>query len=535
MLIRQLGIALGLASALISQSNAVPGQDSTVYDLGGLRVYGRRGAAYPNGEAGIANGHSFCNSGSVHIPWVGSSGGLMIDTYPKIAFMMARLSNGRMVQVSGKSFMKHSRVAFNFSSGPCAPCQSGPSNHHRIGCSDTYSTGFNGNRYNLGPTTEVNPWLGTWDSQGSYFDRGDPAVSGPAATDRIQSLTNTQVSAFDSVKNRMVVAESELVTPGQFFTQVHLMIQGEPVANRHDNIRNRGCSFSWSGSSWSDSWVGSSANGSVLTRWTGATLHEGQNGNDDGRFIVAVNVTGPSDGMWHYEYAIHNLDNDRGGAALRLPVCPTARVENAGSRDIDADGLNDWTFTHDPGEISFMATPGNALDWNTIYNFWFDSDAAPIAGDCSIDQARIGPGLLSVVVATDVPGLLGNEFLGTGCGASAPQLYGNGLPLVPNSGYALNLQGSAGATMFLSMSFGGNNQPLGGGCTQYIDTGLIGTTEFLVANGQGEAAYSLPIPPALAPFDLYCQAAQLTAGGALFGLLDLSNGLRVRVGGTGCP
>ena len=43
------------------------------------------------------------------------------------------------------------------------------------------------------------------------------------------------------------------------------------------------------------------------------------------------------------------------------------------------------------------------------------------------------------------------------------------------------------------------------------------------------------IPPALAPFDLYCQAAQLTAGGALFGLLDLSNGLRVRVGGTGCP
>ena len=134
---RTIGIVLGLSSALLSQSNAVPGLDSTVYNLADLRVNGRRGPAYPNGEVGITNGHSFCNSGSVHIPWSGSSGGLMIDTYPKIAFMMARFTDGRMVQISGKSFLKHSRIAFNFSSGPCSPCQSGPSNHHRIGCSDT--------------------------------------------------------------------------------------------------------------------------------------------------------------------------------------------------------------------------------------------------------------------------------------------------------------------------------------------------------------------------------------------------------------
>ena len=532
---KTLGIVLGLSSALVSQSNTVAGLDSTVYNLGDLRVNGRRGPAYPNGEVGITNGHSFCNSGSVHIPWTGSSGGLMIDTYPKIAFMIARLSNGRMVQVSGKSFLKHSRIAFNFSSGPCGPCTSGPSNHHRIGCSDTYSTGFNGNRYNLGPTTEVNPWLGTWDSQNSYFDRGDPAVSGPAAFDRVQSLTSSQTNSFDSVKNRMIVPEAELAVSGQFFTQVHLMIQGEAVANRADNIRNRGCSFNWSGSSWSDSWVGSSLNGSVLTRWPGASLNQGQNGNDDGRFLVAVNVTGPVNGMWHYEYAIHNLDNDRGGASLRLPVCPTARVENAGFRDIDSDSLNDWSFSRSGGEISFLATPSNAIDWNTIYNFWFDSDAAPVAGTSSIDQARIGPGALSVNVATEVPGLLGNEFLGAGCGTNAPELFGNTVPSVPNFAYALNLHGTPSSTMFLSMSFGSDNQPLGGGCTQYIDTGMIGSTVFLFTNPLGQVSYNLPIPAALPPFDLYCQGAAFTTGGAVLGQLDLSNGLRVRIGGTGCP
>ena len=103
-----------------------------------------------------------------------------------------------MVQISGESFLKHSRIAFNFSSGPCAPCQTGPSQTMRIGCSDTYSTGFNGNRFNLGPTTEIDPWLGTWNPFGSYFDVGDPAVTGAAATDGLQSLTSTQVAAFDA-------------------------------------------------------------------------------------------------------------------------------------------------------------------------------------------------------------------------------------------------------------------------------------------------------------------------------------------------
>ena len=87
----------------------------------------------------------------------------------------------------------------------------------------------------------------------------------------------------------------------------------------------------------------------MLDRWSGATVTEGSNGGTgtlsdfDGRFLVGVKVTGPVNGMWHYEYAVQNLDNSRGGASFRLPVCPSARVENFGFRDIDLDAANDWT------------------------------------------------------------------------------------------------------------------------------------------------------------------------------------------------
>ena len=117
-------VALLLATALTAQSNAVPGMDGRLYNVSGVAYFGRRGAAMPNGEAGFAIGHSFCNAGSVNIPWVATGpGGIMLDTYPKVAFLLVRESGGRMVQVSGKSFAEHSTSVFNGTGGPCGSCQ----------------------------------------------------------------------------------------------------------------------------------------------------------------------------------------------------------------------------------------------------------------------------------------------------------------------------------------------------------------------------------------------------------------------------
>src|SRR5262245_16987134 len=228
-----------LAAPALAQSNAVPGTDVGAYDVTNVQVYGRRGAAYPNGEAGMNLGHSMCNSGSVHIPWVSSSGGLMLSTFPKIATLIVRESNGRMVQISNKANCKHSRTAFNFASGPCSPCQSGPTNTWRIGCSDTYSSGFSSASV-LGPTDEIDPWLGTWNPVGSYFDRGDPEVAPPANTDGVLSTIS---STGDPLKNRMIVQESDLVVPGTFYGQAHIVVIGEPGTVRANNQASRPMTF----------------------------------------------------------------------------------------------------------------------------------------------------------------------------------------------------------------------------------------------------------------------------------------------------
>lgn len=529
--------AFAFSSSVLAQIGAVPGVDIRLFEIGAPTIYGRRGAAYPNGEVGMAIGHSMCNTGTVHLPWVGwvsGSGSVMLDTYPKIAFLIACESNGRMVQVSGESHLKHSRVAFNFSGGPCGTCQSGPAGTFRIGCYDVYGTGFNSNQFNLGPTEEIDPWQGSWNPQGSYFDRGDPAVSGTAASDSIQSLSTT---GWDAFKNRILVRESELAVSGAtFYGQAQVVAKTEPGTNRANNLASRQLNITWSGSAWSASLgAGTVLQGSVLTRWTGATVNSGRNGLDDGHFVVGVKVTGPVNGRWHYEYAVHNQDNHRGGAAIRIPTCPTAQVLNAGFHDVDGDALNDWTMTQTSSEVAFLASATNPLDWNCIYNVWFDSDAAPIAGSLGIDQARVGPGSLSVSVATLVPGLLGNEYLGAGCGTPTPALYANGLPTSPNPSYALHAQvGPAGFVVF-GFASQAANVALGGGCTLFLDDAQLLATHLVQANGSGLAAWPLPIPAALSPAEVACQAFELVNGGPVLGLLAASNGLRLRAAGLGCP
>jgi hypothetical protein len=357
---------------------------------------------------------------------VATVGGVMTDTYPKIAFLLARESNGRMVQISGPGFCKHSTAVYNFASGPCAPCQSGAAGLFRRGCSDTYGSGTNANQSNLGPTSEINPWLGTWNSVGSYFDIGDPAQAGyPLPADGVKSLSS---SGFGQIKNRIIVRESEIVAGATYHGQVHLMIQGEPVANRGNNIQSRPMSIAWGGTTYAVDEVGEATDGSVLTKWTGATHEIAGNGNDDGRFLVAVKVTGPLAGMYRYEYAIHNLDNHRGGASLRIPVDAAAVVQNAGFHDIDGNSLNDWTFSRTSTEIAFTAQATNPLDWNTIYNCWFECSKAPSYGLVSIDEARVGPGALTVQVGSDVPSGIPTariQKVGTGCGSCSSAVYEN--------------------------------------------------------------------------------------------------------------
>jgi hypothetical protein len=120
-------------------------------------------------------------------------------------------------------------------------------------------------------------------------------------------------------------------------------------------------------------------------------VNSGGNGNDDGRFFVASKVTSLGGNQYHYEYAVHNVDNNRGGATFRVPIDAGATASNFTFGDIDNNPLNDWTTARVGNEIVFTAPANNPLDWNTIYNFGFNADYAAANGMANLDEARIVP------------------------------------------------------------------------------------------------------------------------------------------------
>ncbi len=407
-------LALAATTAgLTAQANTVPGLDGRLTAVDDLTYYGRRGAAHPNGEVGMAMLNEMCNPGSVTIPWYAA----MQSNHPKFGFLIARESGGRMVQISDWSYCKHAFTSTNYGGSGCGGSCQNPSTGSVMGisCFDTYGSGNNADRTWLGPPQEIDPWLGTWNPVGSYFDVGDPQTGiGPA--DGVRSL-NT--SGFDNVKNRVTVREQDLLVAGaRYFYGIHLIHQGEAVGNRGDNLASRGFNPSYGGGSWSfaNNATGQSY-GSILGNWTNATLETGGNGSDDGRYAVAVVVTPLGGGQYHYEYAVHNVDANRGAASFRVPILASGTAGNFGFRDIDGDPLNDWTATRVGNELVWSATPNNPQNWNTLYNFWFDCDVPPGNGQVLLDQARIGPGALTVAVGARVP---------DGQPAASVATYGNG-------------------------------------------------------------------------------------------------------------
>ncbi|MGE3173768.1 MAG: hypothetical protein AB7O97_14175 [Planctomycetota bacterium] len=404
--------AAAAAGPILAQSNTVPGLDGRLSLVDDLTYWGRRGAAHPGGEVGMSMLNTMCNPGSIPIPWFAA----MQSNHPKFGFLIVRETDGRMVQINDWSFCKHAFVSTNFS-GACGSCQSNPLGGSQMGvnCSDTYGAGNNGDRFWLGPPEEIDPWLGTWNPVGSHFDRGEPAVTGPAATDGARS----PAGPYDEVEHRVTVKESELLVPGKFYYGIQLIHQGEAVANRGDNLASRGFNPSWTGSGWSlsNNAVGM-VYGSILQHWSDATLDSAGNGADDGRFYVAVRVTPIAGGQYHYEYAVHNVDNSRGGASFRIPIDAAATASNFGFRDIDDDPLNNWTGTRVGNEIVFSGPSTNPQNWNTVFNCWFDSSRGPGNSLLHVDEARPGPGALTVSVPARGPSgplVAFNATVGTGC------------------------------------------------------------------------------------------------------------------------
>jgi hypothetical protein len=538
-------LALGVCAALfplptLAQSNQDPAIDVRIANAANIQVLGREGV-HPDGVNAVAFGTTVCNDGSVTVPWLQP----MNENHPVIAFLVVAERGGRLEQISGRSFVKHGFFAAN-TVGCGRPCQQPPGQiglELGIGCSDTYATSNNGDGFWLGPPDEVDPWLGTWDNMCSYFDRGEPSVPAPQDCDRTRSLTRAMVTALGPVGHRVRLKDADLAAPGRLYYQGQYVVRGEPGVARDNNLSSREFSATWNGSTWQVSDVGALLQGTVLQRWTGAEIAPASNGDDDGTVHAAVVVSGPVDGFYRYEYALHNRDNLRGVGALRIPVCPGARVRAPGFHDADDDPSNDWSASVATGEVVF-ATATAPLRWNSLYNFWFECDAAPAAGALTLDAFEPGPGAASLATMLSAPLRPDSVFLGAGCAlGTPPTLFVEGTPPraeIGNATFALASTGNAPLQPhWLRYGLQPGSMAIGA-CTLWIGSLASTTPSTLVASdATGRATHPLPIPPdpVLEGLEVGFQSAGWRPGGAVLGRLELSDALLVHVGNTApfCP
>ena len=106
------------------------------------------------------------------------------------------------------------------------------------------------------------------------------------------------------------------------------------------------------------------------------------------RYYVARKVTDLGGGLWHYEYAVHNMNSDRAARAFTVEFPVATAFTNVGFKGIshhsgEPYATDDWTVSTTANSLTwstatFATNPNaHALRWATMFNFWFDADQPP--------------------------------------------------------------------------------------------------------------------------------------------------------------
>src|SRR6185503_18947447 len=225
---------------------------------------------------------TICNEGTVEVPWFEA----MNAHHPFIAFLIAGVRDGRLVQLSNRSYIKHGFFALNGRNCgvPCNPPSTGNIGEHLgIGCSDTYATSNNGDSFYLGPPEELDPWMGVWQRRCSLFDRGFPDVGSPDDCDGRRSLTHQAAAALGPVETRVQVSDAELLAGGKLCFQSQYVVEGMPESARDNSLGSRAFSANWNGTRWVFAPTSVLLEGSILQQWPDASVSSNTDGTKDGR------------------------------------------------------------------------------------------------------------------------------------------------------------------------------------------------------------------------------------------------------------
>src|SRR5213080_1546727 len=373
----------------------VPGPDVIVGEIESVQQFGNAGT-----QVGLAAGTDSCNNGDQPVDWFQLPN---ID-HPVVPQNLYRMSvgifnNDRFEQI-GHSWMKH--TFFALEEGVCGTCNTSncqTGTHLCPGCSDPYVAGLNGNQNQIGSRAWVNPFTGN-------FPSGANNHSGHAH-DGVSHRIRVNISDLDPAQNTgaSYFAEAAYISPHEYtWCQAH---PGE--CNMYNNVSYRQQTVSGSPPNFSFANVGNTVRMQpAIMAWanTGAVVTQYQpDPSSDGVFFVGYKVTGPDNGVWHYEYAIYDENLDRGIQSFTVPVNSFADVTNIGfhAPPQEPGWANDgtfnnqgysstpWAVTQNPNgcfmwfndclmwnsETFAQNQNANAIRFGTLYNFRFDANQFP--------------------------------------------------------------------------------------------------------------------------------------------------------------
>lgn len=395
---------------------------------GAILSYGASG-----GIASYAIGSDSCNIG-LH-PGIWIDAGANSNQHPVIGGQIYRLFDGRFEQI-GSGWLKHGFCAAdNCSTGANSGTRQGclniggnppsatscivdynpPGSSGMTGCdwlgagraTDTYSASLNGSQGYLGPRSEVNPWTGVYPYP--YIKNGTNPVSclNKRLLVRKTDLDPLNYPQYNATSNP---------TGAQYFAEIVYIMTDEWPAERYNGYSYRrlnvGAPAAATGSGACTAEqapaLSFATTAGYLTvpfkpaieAWKTADptvrLAQGDAPND-GRFYVGCKVTDRGDGTWNYEYAVFNLNSNRGAGSFSVPKSGSSGVQIISTGFKGVEYHSGESFSQTPWSVDTTGNSvtwstgtysenamGNAIRWSTLYNFRFVSNRPPRDGSVTI-------------------------------------------------------------------------------------------------------------------------------------------------------
>ena len=393
----------------VGENGTNPGPDVVVGNLIDIDQFGSQSGT----QVGIAIGTDSCNYGVVDLNWFSLGSGSL--DHPVIPQNLYRMSGGatndqRFEQI-GQSQMKHAFTALT--GNICSlGCNGVGGQHLGSGCSDPYGAGLNAGP-GLGSRAWVNPYSGSYGGATTSQVNNHGGHSHPGPAHRIV----TEVSDLNTSLNpgATYYGEAQYVTMHEYnwCTANPGVCTAGSGNNTYNNASYRKVNVSGTSSPFGFSW-GTNQTVRMLPAiyaWTGATITRIEPAPGvDGIAYIAYKVTQPSAGVWHYEYAIYNLNLDRAISSFTLPLGSSITKNNVGFHAPPQHP--GWTFDGTPGNLGYNSTPwtltesasstswatdafaqnpnANAVRWATLYNIRFDSNLAPVPMQATIGFYKTG-------------------------------------------------------------------------------------------------------------------------------------------------